>query len=101
MQQPVVSTWHFILRHSNCQGSLVLDILQSAKYEPQVLQIELHPLLSQEPLVNLCNVLGIAVTAYSSFGPQSYVELEMGQGVPSLLQHGVVSAIASAHGKST
>ena len=91
----------FILQHSNCQGSLILDVLRHAKYEPQVLQVEHHPLLSQEPLVQLCKLLGIAVTAYSSLGPQSYFELGGGQGAQPLLQNGVVEAIASAHGKST
>ncbi|KAI5997921.1 NADP-dependent oxidoreductase domain-containing protein [Pisolithus albus] len=85
---------------SNCQGSLILDVLQYAKYEPQVLQIELHPYLTQEPLVNLCKLWGIAVTAYSSFGPQSYLELGMGKTTPSLLQHSTIGAIASAHGKT-
>lgn len=85
---------------SNCQGSLILDVLQYAKYEPQVLQIELHPYLTQEPLINLCKLWSIAVTAYSSFGPQSYLELGMGKTTPSLLQHGTIGAIASAHGKT-
>ncbi|KAG6334536.1 hypothetical protein ID866_4552 [Astraeus odoratus] len=85
---------------SNCQGSLVLDVMQYARYEPQVLQVELHPYLSQQPLVDLCKQLGIAVTAYSSFGPQSYLELGMGKTVPSLLNHDMISTIASAHGKA-
>ncbi|KAF9225472.1 Aldo/keto reductase [Gyrodon lividus] len=68
---------------SNCQGSLILDVLRYAKYEPQVLQ-----------------TLGIAVTAYSSFGPQSYLELGMGKDSASLLEHNVVGSIASAHGKT-
>ncbi|KAI6153895.1 NADP-dependent oxidoreductase domain-containing protein [Pisolithus tinctorius] len=85
---------------SNCQGSLILDVLQYAKYEPQVLQIELHPYLTQEPLVDLCKRWGIAVTAYSSFGPQSYLELGMGKTAPSLLDHSIIGAIASAHGKT-
>lgn len=75
-------------------------MLRYAKYEPQVLQVELHPYLSQEALVKLCKTLGIALTAYSSFGPQSYLELGMGKGSPSLLEHHVISNIAAAHDKS-
>ncbi|KAL4062996.1 NADP-dependent oxidoreductase domain-containing protein [Scleroderma yunnanense] len=85
---------------SNCQGSLILDVQQYAKYQPQVLQIEHHPLLTQEPLVKLCNVLDIAVTGYSSFGPQSYLELGICQEIPSLILHDVISTIAMAHDKT-
>lgn len=85
---------------SNCQGSLVLDVLQYAKYEPQVLQVELHPLLTQESLVTFCKAFGIAVTAYSSFGPQSYVELGMGTNITSLFDHNLVKDIAATHKKS-
>ena len=54
---------------SNVQGSLLLDVLRYARIPPQVLQIEIHPYLMQEPLVKLAQLHGIAVTAYSSFGP--------------------------------
>ncbi|KAI9570116.1 NADP-dependent oxidoreductase domain-containing protein [Boletus coccyginus] len=75
---------------SNCQGSLILDVLRYAKYEPQVLQVELHPDLTQE------------MTAYPSFGPQSYSEPGTGNDPPStLLQHDPVTIIASTHEKTT
>lgn len=85
---------------SNCQGSLILDVLRYARIEPQVLQVELHPYLSQQALVKLTKTLGIALTAYSSFGPQSYVELGIDKGAPSLLQHDTVASIANSVGKS-
>ncbi|PAV22092.1 Aldo keto reductase [Pyrrhoderma noxium] len=85
---------------SNIQGSLILDILNYAKYEPQVLQIEHHPYLTQEPLINLCKTLGIAVTAYSSFGPQSYLELGLNKGVVGLLEHDVVASLSKTHQKT-
>lgn len=54
---------------SNVQGSLLVDVLRYARIPPQVLQVEIHPYLTQEPLVKLAQGHGIAVTAYSSFGP--------------------------------
>ena len=74
--------------------------MRYARIEPQVLQVELHPFLTQEGLVKYCKLLNIAVTAYSSFGPQSYVELGVDKGVGSLLEHNTISSIASKNGKS-
>ena len=85
---------------SNCQGSIILDVLRYARIEPQVLQVELHPYLTQEALVKLVKTLGIAITAYSSFGPQSYVELGVNKGVVGLLEHDAVNKIAGSHRKS-
>ena len=86
---------------SNAQGSLILDVYRYARIEPQVLQVEIHPYLTQEPLVKYCKLLNMAVTAYSSFGPQSYVELGGSKNAVSLLQHDVVSSIASKNQKSS
>ena len=74
--------------------------MRYARYEPQVLHVELHPYLTQEPLVNIVKTLGIAITAYSSFGPQSYVELGIDKGARTLLGHAVVTSTAANHGKS-
>jgi len=82
---------------SNFNGSLILDLLRYAKVPPAVLQIEHHPYLTQEPLIALTKELGIAVTAYSSFGPQSFVELNMDKDASLLLEHHTIGAIAKAH----
>ena len=84
---------------SNVVGVLLVDILSYARIEPQVLQIELHPYLTQEPLLRLTKKLGIAVTAYSSFGPQSYLELGFKGSVKPLFQQDPVVKAAGAHDK--
>ncbi|ESK90923.1 d-xylose reductase [Moniliophthora roreri MCA 2997] len=85
---------------SNTQGSLITDIIRYARIQPQVLQVEIHPYLTQEPLIQLAKTLGIAITAYSSFGPQSYLELGMGQGISPLFETDVVGSAAKRLGKS-
>jgi len=82
---------------SNVAGVLLVDMLSYARIEPQVLQIELHPYLTQEPLLRLIKTLGIAVTAYSSFGPQSYIELGFKGTVKPLFQLDPVVQAARAH----
>ena len=87
---------------SNFQGSLILDLLRYAKIRPATLQIEHHPYLVQPTLLKLAESEGIAVTAYSSFGPQSFIELEWqhAKDAPVLFEHPVVAKLAEKHGKT-
>ncbi|KZO95943.1 Aldo keto reductase [Calocera viscosa TUFC12733] len=85
---------------SNFSGALILDLMRYARVHPAVLQIEHHPYLTQEPLVKLAKELGIAITAYSSFGPQSFIEVNMDRDAKLLMDHHIVTQIASAHGKT-
>lgn len=82
---------------SNVAGALLVDILSYARIEPQVLQVELHPYLTQDALLKLAKTLGIAVTAYSSFGPQSYLELGFKGTVKTLFEQDPVIKAAGAH----
>ncbi|KAH8099360.1 Aldo/keto reductase [Cristinia sonorae] len=85
---------------SNSSGAIVLDILRYARIPPQVNQVELHPYLTQEGLIKFCKTHGIAITAYSSFGPQSYVELGYKGTAVSLLEHDLVSQLAKKNNKT-
>ena len=97
----MLSTSNFENICSNVNGSMLLDIYSYARYEPQVLQVERHPYLTQEPLITLAkDCLGMAMTAFTSFGPQSWVELGHDLGAESLLKHDTITKIAAAHSRS-
>jgi len=85
---------------SNYSGALLLDLQRYARIKPAVLQVEHHPYLVQQPLLDLTKTLGIAVTAYSSYGPQTWLELNMHHSVPSLLENDIITSISKRHGKS-
>jgi len=87
---------------SNFQGSLILDLLRYAKVRPAVLQIEHHPYLVQPTLLRLAKEEGIAVTAYSTFGPSSFLELEWqkARDTPLLFEHPTIASIAKKHNKT-
>lgn len=61
----------------NMGTSMLRDLLNYAKVKPSVLQVEIHPYNTQEKLLKFCRMNGIAVTAFSSFGAGSYLELGM------------------------
>lgn len=87
---------------SNFNGQLIMDLLRYAKIKPATLQIEHHPYLTQQPLVNLVREAGISVTAYSSFGPQSFLELDMqrAKDTPLLFDNPTIKKIADKHRKT-
>jgi len=86
---------------SNFNNQLIMDLMKYAKIKPNVLQVELHPFLHQNQLVNYCQrkEVHIPITAYSSFGSISYVPLGLKNAV-DLLEHNVVKSIASKHKKT-
>ena len=87
---------------SNFNGQLIMDLLRYCKIPPATLQIEHHPYLTQERLVKLAKDHNITVTAYSSFGPQSFLELDMqcAKDTPLLFDNPTVKSIADKHSKT-
>lgn len=73
---------------SNFQIHHLEDVMKDAEIKPMVNQVELHPLLSQQDLLSFCQSHSIQLEAWSP--------LMQGQ----LLDHPVLSDIASQHGKS-
>jgi D-xylose reductase len=82
---------------SNFGASLLRDLLAYAEIRPSVLQIELHPFLTQEKLLRFCREEGIAVTAFSPLGSPSYFSLGMAQPDESVLEVAEVRAAAARH----
>jgi D-xylose reductase len=86
---------------SNFQGQLIYDLLRHAKIRPATLQVEHHPYLVQQELLNLAKQEGIAVTAYSSFGPASFKEFNMAHAakLAPLIEDETINKIAAKYNR--
>jgi D-xylose reductase len=87
---------------SNFSAQLLMDLLRYARVRPSTLQIEHHPYLTQTRLVDYAQREGIAVTAYSSFGPLSFLELDLkdAQSTPPLFEHDVIKGLAEKYNRT-
>ncbi len=84
----------------NMGTAAIRDLKSYARVQPSVLQVEMHPYLTQQNLLRFCKEEEIAVTAFSPFGASSYVPLNMAGENESVLDETIVKDIGSAHGKS-
>lgn len=66
------------------------ELLEIAEVVPAINQIELHPLMSQQPLREYCEARGIRVQAYT---PVARMD-------PKLIENPVLAALAEKHRKS-
>lgn len=82
----------------NC--ALLRDLMSYAEIPPAVLQVEMHPYLTQDKLVRFCNEQSIAVTAFSPLGANSYFSLNMAEQGDAVLEHPRIREIAAEYGKS-
>jgi D-xylose reductase len=108
---PIIETWRAMeqlvrdglvreIGVCNFGVSLLRDLMSQAEIRPAMLQVEMHPYLTQEKLTRFCRESGIGVTAFSPLGAQSYFQLHMAQANESLLEHGTVCGIAEVHGRT-
>lgn len=85
---------------SNVGTSMIRQVLSYATVKPAALQVEMHPYLTQAKLLRMAKENGLAVMAYSNFGPISYIELGGATMAESLMTKPEVEAIATAHNKT-
>ncbi|ODQ68886.1 hypothetical protein LIPSTDRAFT_76630 [Lipomyces starkeyi NRRL Y-11557] len=90
---------------SNFSAQLIYDVQSYARHPISALQIEHHPYLVQSELIKLAQENGIVVTAYSSFGPQSFLELpsdfsDKANSVSPLFLNPAVTTLAHRYGKT-
>ena len=92
-----------LVRHigvCNYGTALLRDLFSYARIRPAVLQVELHPYLSQEKLLRFARENGIAVTAFSPLAAQSYHSLGMAEARESVLSEAVIHTAAARHKKT-
>lgn len=81
---------------SNFNQAKLQEIIGVGGQQPEMNQIELHPFLPQDGLVNFCQNQKILVTAYSPLGsPDSRAARH--QNDPKLLDHPVIIDLAAKH----
>ncbi|MEO1527744.1 MAG: aldo/keto reductase [Planctomycetota bacterium] len=103
---PIIETWQAMtelvdaglvknLGVCNFGTSLLRDLMASSSVKPEVLQIELHPYLTQEKLLRFCAEQQIHVTGFSPLGALSYFAIDMAQPGESVIERDEVKAIAA------
>ncbi|MEM7187142.1 MAG: aldo/keto reductase, partial [Bacteroidota bacterium] len=85
---------------SNFSKKKLQDLIPKSRYVPEVNQVEMHPLLQQNELVDYCKDHGIRVTAYSPLGSGDRPPTMKGENEPTLMEIPEIKAIAGKHGVS-
>lgn len=79
----------------NLNVSLMRELLTGCEIRPVINQVEMHPFLQQAKLKRFCESEGIAITAFSPFGADSYLPLGMAGQDERILDNETVCQIAT------
>lgn len=82
---------------SNFSVKKLKDLLKHTRHTPEVNQVELHPLLQQDSLVQYCTDQGILLTAYSPLGSGDRSEQMKAAHEPSLFEIPTIQKISKKH----
>ena len=110
-EAPIIETWNKMLeakekglsKHvgvSNFSAKKLEDLLSETKEGPEVDQVELHPYLQQDKLIEFCSKNDIHLTAYSPLGSGDRTAAMKAENEPSLLENKTIKNIAKKHGAS-
>jgi len=82
---------------SNFSIKKLQHLLDLGSQKPEMNQVELHPYLQQQPLINFCHDHDIHVTAYSPLGSMDRPQSMKKAGEPIPLKSKVIKQIASTY----
>ena len=108
---PLEETWEAmqelqsngLVRHigtSNFSAKKLQRLIDVGGQQPEMNQVELHPYLQQQKLIDFCHAHGIHVTAYSPLGSMDRHESMKKEGEPVPLKSDIIMAIAQKNGMS-
>ena len=108
-EAPIIDTWQAmealkeqgLAKHigvSNFSVKKLKDLKGQAKYQPEMNQVEMHPLLQQPDLVSYCKGENIHITAYSPLGSNDRPERLKKEDDINLLEEPTINQIADKHG---
>lgn len=109
---PILTTWKAmeelvdkrLCRHigvSNFSLPKLQNLLENARLQPELNQIELHPYLQQPSMLEFCNANNIYLTAYAPLGSSARPDSLKAEDEPVLLEEPTIAAIANRHKVST
>jgi len=108
---PLIETWNAMLnakkqglvKHvgvSNFSVKKLKGLIEQTEDSPEMNQVELHPYLQQEELLEFCHSNSIHLTAYSPLGSGDRSVEMKAEDEPSLLGDETVNKMAKKHGSS-
>lgn len=108
---PVIETWNAMIeakeqglvKHigvSNFSVKKLEDLMSKTGDNPEMNQVELHPFLQQDKLLEFAKKNNIHLTAYSPLGSGDRIKEMKAEDEPSLLDDPVIKKIAEKHSAS-
>ncbi len=108
---PLIETWNEMIKAkeqglvkhigvSNFSIKKLQDLMEDTDHNPEMNQVELHPYLQQNKLLEFCSKNKINVTAYSPLGSGDRPDEMKADDEPSLLDNPTIKKIAEKHGAS-
>ena len=82
---------------SNFSKKKIQELLSHARIRPEMNQVEMHPFLQQNDLVNFCKEEDIHITAYSPLGSLKRSDGLRKEDEPNLFINSTIIAIAQRH----
>lgn len=101
MEHCLAKGWAKHIGVSNFNTSKLTEILESCTVAPEMNQVEMHPFLPQEKLVDFCKEKGILMTAYSPLGSGDRSASVKKADEPSLLSDELICELAEKYGCSS